>query len=117
LLLGYLDRFSDMILVPHVLAEASNLIRLGVKEPLLARFAARLAAIIMAAGEPGVSSRLAVERPEYLRLGLTDAVLLMLAASGGCLLTADVGLYVAALDAGYAAENFSHIQAQRPDFL
>src|SRR5580693_521311 len=55
------------------------------------------AIIISNADERVIESRVAVQRPEYIRLGLTDAVLLELArCCGATLLTIDLNLYLAA---------------------
>ncbi len=59
--------------------------------------------------ERWIPSIVATTRPEFRRLGLTDAVLLCLAESGSPLLTKDSSLYRAAIDAGYAATNFNHL--------
>ena len=53
-------------------------------------------------------SRMASERPEFVRLGLTDATLLGLADHSSVLLTTDVGLYLATLKSGHDALNFNH---------
>ena len=48
-------------------------------------------------------------RPEYLRLGLTDAVPLQALQAGIVLVTDDLNLYLAASNAGLDALNFSHV--------
>jgi hypothetical protein len=68
-----------------------------------------LAQIIARTSEPPLASRNATNRVEYLRLGLTDAALLTLSQTGGCLLTTDLDLDLAALGAGHASKNFFHM--------
>jgi hypothetical protein len=55
-------------------------------------------------------------RDEFIRLGLTDSVLLELGRSGATLLTVDLDLYLAALDAGLNVINYNHLKENRPDF-
>jgi hypothetical protein len=51
-----------------------------------------------------------VPRPEYLRVGLTDAALLAQATNDMVLLTDDLQVYLAATRAGIQAENFTHLR-------
>lgn len=106
---------AGVIFTPNVLTEASNLLR-HAKEPVRTEIARVLSAFIRHSDERFVSSREAIERAEYLKLGLTDSVLLKLAATGAGLLTADLGLYLAASRAGFNAINFNHVRERRPDF-
>lgn len=108
-------QFDEIVLCPNVATETSNLIR-HTGEPLRSEVSRTLGVIVQRAKESTIASAAAVDREEYLRLGLTDAVLLMLSASGAMLLTSDIALYVAAERAGLPVTNFTHIQAQRPDF-
>ncbi|MEX6506615.1 PIN domain-containing protein [Jiella sp. M17.18] len=106
---------SGAIFCPNVSTETSNLVRY-VAEPLRSRVGLVLAELIRRAEESLVPNRDAVDHPAYARLGLTDAVLLMLAARGATLVTDDLPLYLAAVAAGQEAINFAHVQARRPDF-
>ena len=60
--------------------------------------------------ETYIPSNVAVQRQEYLRLGLTDSVLLELTVSSAFLLTTDLGLYLAAANAKLPVENYNHIK-------
>ena len=57
-----------------------------------------------------VESAAAAARPEFVRLGLTDSALLHITGESHTLLTADVSLYLAALNGGKNAENFNHLR-------
>ena len=108
---------DGVIFTPNVLSETSNIIRYGVNDPLRSELAIKLGVIISNADERVIESRDAVRRREYVRLGLTDAVLLeLLARCGATLLTIDLDLYLAASNAGLNTVNYNHIKEQRPDF-
>lgn len=100
---------SRIIFTPNALTEASNLLGHG-DDLRRKRFASTLAAIVEKEHEEWMPARQAVERRELLRLGLTDAVLLSLASSGGSLLTADLPLYLAAAAAGCDTVNFDDLR-------
>ncbi len=104
-----------VLFTPNVLSETSNLLRY-IADPIKSELVRTLKVIISSTEEKVIASKVAVSREDYLRLGLTDAVLLELARSGATLLTIDLGLYLAALRAGFHAINYNHIRGQRPDF-
>ncbi len=94
---------------PHVLAEASNLIvHDGVGDPDRIILRRELGRWISAIEDTSIGRGTAVDRKEYQRLGLTDAVLLCLAEAGGTLITADKNLFDAAVAHAYPAKNFNH---------
>ena len=101
--------FDGVIFCPNVLTEASNLSG-QTAEPDRSKIRARLAAMIAGAPERYVASVEATARRDYLRLGLTDAVLLTLAENGGTLLTTDLDLYLAAQRAGFDCVNYNHVR-------
>lgn len=109
LLARFVGSYSSLLLSPNVLAETSNLIR-QVGEPRRAELSRAVARFVQQFEERAIASQLAVSRTEHSRLGLTDAVLLELAADGGTILTADLDLYLAAASAGYDAFNFNHLR-------
>ena len=115
ILAGLIDQSSGVIFTPNVLTETSNLERY-ISEPVRTEVAATLALLIGRAEEHVVASRRAVLRPEYLKLGLTDAVLLEALQTGTVLVTDDLDLYLAASTAGLSVVNFTHLRDQRPDF-
>jgi predicted nucleic acid-binding protein len=110
-----LAQSSAIIFNPNVLTETSNLLR-QIGEPIRSELTQVLAKIIQRVDETIIPSRAAVARTEYARLGLTDAVMLEAARSGGVILTADADLYVAALRANLQAINYNHIREKRKDF-
>jgi hypothetical protein len=71
--------------------------------------------LVAETSETSVASRKATADRSFLRLGLTDAVLLDEAFQGLTLLTADVDLYLEASRRGHTAINFHHYtEANRP---
>ncbi len=56
-----------------------------------------------------MESRIACKAREFLRLGLTDSVLLEISDNSRTILTADLDLYLSALDKGLKAVNFRHL--------
>lgn len=104
-----LSTFDSVLVCPHVLAETSNIIRLT-NETHAGLFGQALLALSSLLDERHLTLTDAAARPEYGRLGLTDAVLLTLASQGACLLSDDLDLYLAAAYAGYDAINYSHVR-------
>jgi hypothetical protein len=90
-----------MIVTPNTLTEAINL---GgqIAEPARRRVMAAKSREIV------VASREAAHRPEFPDLGLTDAALMQIASDQQIILTADLGLYLAAIRSGKPAINFNH---------
>lgn len=71
----------------------------------------RLRAIISESGESVVASAMASANSEFVRLGLTDAVLLEAASPQIPLLTVDMELYRAAMSKGpYSVVNFDSLR-------
>lgn len=106
---------ETIVWCPNVLSETSNLTR-QINEPARSAIANTLMKLVSTAAESYVPSVEAVARPEYQRLGLTDAALLTLAAGDAVLLTADLDLHVAAETAGMMSVNFNTLRDRRPDF-
>lgn len=115
LLAGLIARSKGFLLSPNVVTEASNLIRQAA-EPIRSAAARMLAKIVGQGDERLVPSKVAVQNPEYLRLGVADTVLLEIASVGVTLLTADLQLYLAACRSGLKALNFNHLRNERTDF-
>ena len=57
-----------------------------------------------------IKSADALNDPDYLRLGLTDAAILTVLSDQVALLTADLDLYLAALKRGHRATNLRHLK-------
>ena len=111
LLLLLLSRVNGIIVTPNTLTETSNLAGY-ISDPARTVIYQMFRAIVQApaTAELSVESKLAVSGAEFVRLGLTDSVLLHLATGSHTLLTADVDLYLAATTRGLKAENFNHFR-------
>lgn len=97
--------FSDIILLPHVLAEVSSLSR-QIRDPYRTRIQEKLREFVELNGELLLPSIHAVRRSEFLRLGLTDSAILhaldITQARTNCaLLTVDRDLATAGEMLGY----------------
>lgn len=112
LLVKVLARYDVIVVTPHVLAEASNLVS-QIGEPALKAVRLTFSKLIQDQKEVYYSSRDSVEHPTFVRLGLTDASILQLAKSAIPLLTTDVGLYLEASKLNPSAINFNHLRQQR----
>ncbi len=106
---------DELIFVPNVVTETSNLLR-RIDGPIRGQLMRGFGALLSGAHERYVPSKEAAARREFERLGLTDAVLLILAETGAHLLTVDLDLYLAASTAGYSVVNYNHIREARRDF-
>lgn len=115
ILKGLIARSAGVIFTPNVLTETSNLLRF-VNDPIRSQTSVVLGKIISKSEEVYVESSRAINRDEYVRLGVTDAALLTLAVTGGTLLTVDLDLFLAAGKSGLSAINYNHLRAARPDF-
>ncbi len=92
-------------LLPNVVTEASNLLRQH-RRPERDVISLTLKKLVDASDEAYVASGAAREQADYIRLGLTDAALI-LCAKDDTLLTADAQLYLYA-GRGVQAINFNH---------
>jgi len=70
-----LNAFSDIILLPHVLAEVSSLSR-QIKNPYRTMIQNNFRKFVELNGELSLPSIDAVRRNEFLRLGITDSAIL-----------------------------------------
>ena len=107
--------FSQIVFSPNVLTETSNLVRQA-KDPIKTAVSRSLADLINGSVEAYVESRRATMHEKYLRLGITDSVLLTQQLAGGTILTVDFDLYFAASTAGRDVINYNHLREQRKDF-
>ena len=96
LLLDLLERVERVFVTPNILTETSNL--LGQHgEPERSYFLEALRSVIQDTEEVFVSSESAASNAEFIRLGLTDAVLLESVTEDIPLITADSELYFAVM--------------------
>ncbi len=113
LLQEMISLFSEIIFLPNVVSETSNLIR-QIRGPDRVKVVAMLAELVSRAREIYVPSADAVRRSEYGYLGVTDAALLAHgnfdAGSKHVILTVDLDLYLACEAAGLATVNFNHVR-------
>lgn len=86
---------SGVVVTPNVLSEASNLLR-QISEPAKSRIGQAFRKLIHRTDEIYVVSSEASYRSEFLRLGLTDCSLLELSKQNIIIVSADLGLYLAA---------------------
>ncbi len=110
ILLELLEGAEQLYVTPNTLTEASNL--LGQHgEPERSRLMRRLHFLVHNSKEIVVNSADATANVRFEQLGLTDAVLLELAGTNAPLLTVDLDLYLAAIEAGEErAVNFTHFR-------
>lgn len=111
LLIDVLSDYEQIVLTPNVLTEASNLMRSGDKGSRDA-FSVIMQTLTCDAVEEYVESRGVVLDDRFARLGLADVASLGAMEADTTLLTADLGLFLAALDQGSRATNFNHIRDQ-----
>ncbi|MDI1265456.1 MAG: hypothetical protein PS018_19590 [bacterium] len=113
LLLSVISQYRELAALPNALSEASNLLEFegnGLPEKITRRFLQ----FIATTREIYVPSLDASVRNEFRRLGLTDSATLEAAKQDVHILSADLALYLAAVNAGYSAANFTHaIEAAR----
>jgi hypothetical protein len=113
LLLRVISDYSELAALPNALSEASNLLEFegnGLPEKIFLQFLR----FVSTTREIYVPSLAASRRNEFRRLGLTDAATLEVAKEDIHILSADLGLYLAAAEAGYSVANFTHaIEAAR----
>lgn len=112
LLTRVLDEYDEIIVTPHIAAEVSNLIT-SLHGDYLDRARTILRIGLQAWQEVYIESRLAAADERFLRLGLTDLTVAKASAGERDILTDDLPLYLALLEAGESARNFTHIQAER----
>jgi hypothetical protein len=113
LLLKIISTYQEVRVIPNALSEASNLLDFD-GDGLPAKIFARFSQFVSVTEECYVPSIDALRRNECQRLGLTDAATLELGTRDFHILSADVGLCLAASNAGYVASNFIHaIEAAR----
>jgi hypothetical protein len=110
LLTRMMARSSRVVVTPNVLTESSNFLLSYIDEPARTRIMEKFQQLIAGLEEDYVPSERAAERPEFVRLGLADAVLLDAGDESRTLLTADFPLYEAALRSGRLAVNFNHVR-------
>lgn len=100
--------FEKQITIPHVLAEASNLLDWG-RDPMRRRVMSTFKDFVAAHHEEARPSSAGVTSDIFFRLGLTDALLCEVAASGATLITMDGPLHRAAQGKSLSSIHFVEI--------
>lgn len=110
-LIQILDRFGDLVLSPHVIAETSNLIAYRQSEAQRVALRRSLARVITVADEQSRAAKLTTADAGYERLGVTDAILLLLADAEEVLLVSDdLGLCLEAARRGLRVVNYNNLR-------
>lgn len=101
----------QLVTTPHILAEASNLLRSGgLSAAAHEKLMVGLGVVIAAASEEHVPGKGLVDAALYRRLGLTDAGILSLLRPHTYLLTDDDELWREAIKLGWLASSFDHLR-------
>lgn len=105
-----IGEFNDLVLLPHVLAEPSNL-AMDIFYVVRVKTQAVFHELIPTATESPAQSLFGAQREEFKSLGLTDSVILHMGTMGiaelpPTLITADTALAISALSQGYSVINF-----------
>jgi hypothetical protein len=114
MLLEMIQDAPNIIITPNTMTETSNLLR-HIDNPAKSNIALYMRDFIAGQPETYINSTKGAARGEFVRLGLTDAVLLEVSMLTNnevpvILLTADLDLFCAAESAGYKALNFNHFR-------
>lgn len=109
-IVGNIDR---LVVTPQVPTEVSNISVQGVREPRRTTVRKMFGVLAQKATERNLDCGLAVDDAAFLRLGLTDAVLLALAMMDSELITDDLDLYLEAKRRGLPVSNFTHMRVER----
>jgi len=109
LLRDLIAHHAVVVVTPNALTEASNLLGYS-SDPIKSQLFESLKALVGSVREEYIESRLACDRGEFVRLGLSDAALLSTSMDDCTLVTSDLDLYLAALASGREAINFNHLR-------
>jgi hypothetical protein len=108
-LASLVDEAQSVSTTPNALTEASN-IASQIAEPARTHIRQTLAVAIGVLQERYIASSDACGKPEFIRVGLTDTVMLDAVGQREVLLTADLDLYLSALARQIEAVNFNHLR-------
>jgi hypothetical protein len=110
LLVELIGMFSDIVMLPHILSETSNLIK-QIDNPARLKIQHSFGTLINTTTELPLPSVYGVQRSEFAKLGLTDAMILRLCSLTGngiepTLLTTDTALANTAHSLGYSVIDY-----------
>lgn len=108
-LLLFIEDYDEAVVTPNALTEVSNILDGSMKDPAPALLSQTMQALIGRTREIYVESQEAAARPEFHRLGLTDAAYLQVAKQDIFILSTDGPLCRAAVAAGYGAQHFTEL--------
>jgi hypothetical protein len=114
LLRKLLSEAGSVVVTPHALSEASNLLR-QIREPARSEIGFAFRNLIKNTTEIFIASAEASSRKEFFRIGLSDSALLEVSKKDIVMLSVDLDLCVAAESAGYQVVNFNHVRGQTAD--
>lgn len=109
LLVRLISNSSRIVVTPHTLAETSNLAG-NIEGDARREVLSTLARIVQVAEEVWKPAREITSSKPFLSLGLADAAMTEIDDRNSILLTADLDLYLAQLEAGREALNFNHLR-------
>lgn len=109
LIYDYLSLVGEVVLLPNIISEASNLLD-HLKGERREDCMGFLAQLVKGSSERYIASVSAMEQPEYMALGVADAAMLCALETDTYLLTADRELYLAALYRNREAQYFQELR-------
>lgn len=107
----FLEDYQQIVVTPHVLAETSNLAA-QIGDPDKSKILQTLALFIGVQEEIQYPSKSVVHASYFVRLGLTDSVILDILQDVLLLLTDDLSLYLQAVNSEHQAFNFNHLRQE-----
>lgn len=110
LLNSFLNQFERHVTTPHVLTEVSNLAG-RLPESMHSRFRSVFRAAIERLGEEFKDAKGISKRQEFLRLGITDTAISVIAPGRYLVLTDEVALFGVLHQKGIDAINFNHLRS------
>ena len=109
LLNNFVDRFKPLVTTPNILTEVFNLVVYGEKEPRRGKLVDAIRALMPQFHEDYRRSSEVAGNPAFLRFGLTDACIGIVAADRHFVLTDDLKLASHLASIGVNCVNFNHL--------
>jgi hypothetical protein len=101
--------FKSLVTTPHIMTEVSNL--LGKEREDITRLGREaMIEFLNKCQEISEPSAVLLDKPEFIRLGLTDVAIAVASQLPAFVLTADALLYIHVTNSGLEAANFNHIR-------
>jgi len=114
LLLEILGPEPKIVTTPNILTEVSNLLSCGLRGAEIRELRRALCMLLDQSVEVFNSSRRVAADDAFVRLGLTDAVLLRMTwPTDSCVLTDDLDSFLACRSQGITARNFTTLREDR----